>query len=46
VTLPVRPHTLPFGRPTFNEITWLGIVLPDNAHGIVYMDDVALRIDE
>jgi hypothetical protein len=37
-------HRLPFGKPTFDEITWLGITLPDDADGTVYLDDLALQI--
>lgn len=37
-------HTLPFGRPTFNEITWLGIVAPDDADGTCYLDDLSLEV--
>lgn len=37
-------HTLPFGNPTFNEIAWIGITTPDNADGVVYLDDLKLQI--
>ncbi len=39
-------HDLPFGRATFNEITWLGIVAPDDADGVCYLDNLALQITE
>lgn len=37
-------HTLPFGRASFNEITWLGIVTPDDADGTCYLDDLSLHV--
>jgi hypothetical protein len=39
-------HRLPCGNPTFAEISWLGITLPDNADAIVYLDDLKLQIED
>ena len=37
-------HTLPFGSPSFNEITWIGITTPDDADGTCYLDDLKLHV--
>ncbi len=39
-------QTLPFGRSTFDEIKWLGIITPDDADGTVYLDDLKLQISD
>ena len=37
-------HTLPFGKPTFNEIKWIGITTPDAADGTAYLDELRLQV--
>ncbi len=39
-------HTLPFGSKSFDAITWIGIVTPDDADGTVYLDELKLEIAE
>ncbi len=39
-------QTLPFGSPTFNEIKWLGITMPDDGDGVIYLDELKLRVNE
>ncbi len=38
--------TLPFGKPTFDQLSWLGITTPDNADGCFYLDALKLAISE
>jgi len=37
-------HTLPYGSRTFADIAWLGFTTPDDADGVVYLDDLKLEI--
>ena len=39
-----REISLPFGDPSFREIAWLGITAPDDADGIIFLDDLKLTI--
>ncbi|MDX9867275.1 MAG: right-handed parallel beta-helix repeat-containing protein [Kiritimatiellia bacterium] len=38
--------SLPFGKKTFEQVGWLGVILPDNADGCLYLDAIALTVDE
>lgn len=40
---PERTLTLPFGSAAFADLTWLGITLPADSNGTVYLD--ALKLD-
>ena len=35
---------VPFGKPTFNQLSWLGITAPGNADGCFYLDAIKLAI--
>lgn len=37
-------HTIPFGRATFSDIAWIGFRAPDDAEGIVYLDDLKMTV--
>ncbi len=39
-------HTLPFVGPAFSAIKWLDFTLPDDADGVVYLDDLKFQIAE
>lgn len=37
-------RTLPFGNPAFKEIGWVGFTTPDDADGVVYLDELTMKI--
>ncbi len=37
-------HTIKFGSPAFTELTWLGITTPEDADGVIYLDDLRLQL--
>ena len=38
--------SLPFGKKTFEQVGWLGIILPDHTEGCLYLDAITLAVDE
>ena len=40
-----RTHTLPFGKDTFSQLSWLGITTPENADGHFYLDALSLSVN-